>query len=285
MRPVLLGTILLLLPVWGSAGDLRLRSGVVLKDARIVQISEQLVTIVHQGGSVGVEPAEVDLEVLARAHLELEREIAERAQRASTAAANAKERQARVDAQKAEQAKVAQALAESRAGTARAEGSVPNPTGNGKMARQGFNSSARVLELKAAFPPKSVGTANVFIPRSGQGARSYIVSSSVTNLPDGGNISTNTVKSRVQGRVEPFTYDVPSIDVYNWYRSMLQTTTLEALPRTLQMIEARLVEDRQKAQAASGGSSMSGAAQARQTLVWFEKVLRPHLNEWRTLLR
>jgi hypothetical protein len=109
------------------------------------------------------------------------------------------------------------------------------------MARQGSNSSARVLELKAAFPPKSVGTANVFIPRSGQGARSYIVSSSVTNLPDGGNISTNTVKSRVQGRVEPFTYDVPSIDVYNWYRSMLQTTTLEALPRTLQMIEARLV--------------------------------------------
>jgi hypothetical protein len=92
------------------------------------------------------------------------------------------------------------------------------------------------------------------------------------------------VKSRVQGRVEPFTYDVPAQDVWNWYRSMLQTTTLEALPRTLQLIEARMVEDKQKAQAASGGSSMSGAAQARHTLVWFEKVLRPHLNEWRALL-
>ena len=276
---------LLLLPALGHAQEIRLKSGAVLKEARIVQMSENLVTIVHQGGSTGVDPAEVDLEVLARAHIQLEAEITERATRAADAASNAEERQARIDAQKAERLKSIEALAQARAKAApTAQATTAKPAGEGKPSRQSVSPSARVLQLKAAFPPKSVGTANVFIPRSGQGARSYILSSSVTNLPDGGSISTTGVKSRVQGRVEPFTYDVPAQDVWNWYRGMLQTTTLEALPRTLQLIEARLVEDRQKAQALSGGSSMSVAAQAKHTLIWFEKVLRPHLSEWRALL-
>ncbi len=285
MKSVLHWLALLALPSVVHAGDIKLRSGLVLREARIVQISEKLVTIVHLGGSMGVDPAEVDLEVLARAHLELEDEIAGRAQRAAAAAANAEERMARIEALKAEQAKSAPASVGNRTGAAQTvQGKAPQSAGAGKVARSTVSPSSRVLQLKAAFPPKSVGTANVFIPRSGQGARSYIVSSSVTNLPDGGNISTQVVKSRVQGRVEPFTYDVPAPDVWNWYRSMLQTTTLEALPRTLQLIETRMVEDRQKAQAASGGSSMSVAAQAKHTLVWFDKALRPHLNEWRALL-
>ncbi|MBM3843633.1 MAG: hypothetical protein FJ397_10310 [Verrucomicrobia bacterium] len=283
MKFALRWVVLLALPSLVPAGDIKLKSGLVLREARIVQISEKLVTIVHQGGSMGVDPAEVDLEVLARAHLDLEEESAGRAQRAAAAVANAEERMARIEAQKAEQAKPAPAAGGNRNGAAQTVQGKASAAA-GKAARPTVSPSARVLQLKAAFPPKSVVTANVFIPRSGQGARSYIVSSSVTNLPDGGNISTNVVKSRVQGRVEPFTYDVPSQDVWNWYRSMLQTTTLEALPRTLQMIEARMVEDKQKAQGASGGSSMSVAAQAKHTLVWFDKVLRPHLNEWRALL-
>ncbi len=179
MKAALRWFVLLALSAVVQAGDIKLRSGLVLREARIVQISEKLVTIVHRGGSMGVDPAEVDLEVLARAHLELEDETAGRAQRATAATAKAEERMARIEAQKAEQAKSAPASVGNRTGAAQAvQGKAPQSAGAGKVSRSTVSPSSRVLQLKAAFPPKSVGTANVFIPRSGQGARSYVVSSS-----------------------------------------------------------------------------------------------------------
>jgi len=88
-----------------------------------------------------------------------------------------------------------------------------------------------------------------------------------------------------QGRVDAIQYEAPPTDTFTWYRGMIQTTTLEALPRTLTMIDARLAEDRRKFSAQASALSATGQAQAQHTLHWLDKELTPHLAEWRKLLR
>lgn len=83
------------------AADIKLSSGRVLKEARVVAITDKAVSILHAEGTESVEPGELDLEVLARAHMELEVKARERKQKES-------EVQARLDA-RAEQAKREQA--------------------------------------------------------------------------------------------------------------------------------------------------------------------------------
>ena len=65
----------------GEPVDITLTDGRVLNRARIVNIGKETVAIVHAGGATNVPPDLVPLDILGRAHLELERDNQSRKQR------------------------------------------------------------------------------------------------------------------------------------------------------------------------------------------------------------
>jgi hypothetical protein len=257
--------------------DITLADGKVLRSARIVSIGSGSVTIVHGGGVITVGIDQVDLEIVARAKMELEESEARRTLQTEKAKASAEKQKAEKD--QAHKDRVALALAES---TARIGKSPSAPSAK----KPALDRDAKVAALKATFPAKSSGSARVFIPRSGRNDKPYIVSSTVSQLPGGNTYASTTTRHNAgPGRIDTIQYDAPPAEVWSWYQGMFRTTTLQALPRTLEMVEKRLAEDTAKFQQAAGGSSMSGAAQAQHTLYWFQRVLRPHMGEWRSLLK
>lgn len=258
-----------------SASQLTLRNGTTFRNARIIAITGEKVTVVHSEGATVVDVDQVDLETLARAHMQLEEADAARKKRADDATARAAAQIAEEEREKAAR------RAEPRPAPG-ARPAAPAPT----AAKPVLNREHEIMRLKAAFPAKVPGNARVFIPRSGRNDRPYIVSSTVTELPGGQRYSSTTTRHNAgPGRIDTIQYSAPPEETWSWYRSMLQTTTSAALPRTLQMIDTRLAEDTAKFQAQIGGSSASGSAQAQHTLYWFDQTLKPHLAQWRALLR
>jgi len=257
--------------------SITLKTGTVLEDARIVALGKDTATIVHRGGSATVPMADVDLELLARAQMELEETAAVRRQRAAAATKAAEARKAEADEQL--KARVALAHAESAARS----GQLRNPA---KEIQSNENRAGRVAALKAAFPAKAQGNARVFIPKSGKNRRPHLVSSTISEMPDGRRYSsTTTTGSSGEGRVDTIQYSAPPEDTWSWYKSMFYTTTLQALPRTLQLVEQRMAEDTAKYQTASSSLQSSTAAQAQHTLYWIDRQLRPHVAAWRALLK
>lgn len=255
-----------------AASQLTLRNGTIFHNARIIAITGEKVTVVHAEGAAVIDADQVDLETLARAHMRLEETEAARKKRADDATARA----------------AAQRDEEQREKETRRTEPRPAPVVRpaAPAAKPVLNREHEIARLKAAFPPKSAGNARVFIPRSGRNERPYIVSSTVTELPNGQRYASTTTRHNAgPGRIDTIPYSAPPEDTWSWYRSMLQTTTSAALPRTLQMIETRLAEDTAKFQAQVGGVSASGSAQAQHTLYWFDQALKPHLAQWRAVLR
>lgn len=152
-------------------------------------------------------------------------------------------------------------------------------------ARREQPSAEAITALKQRFPARASGNARVFIPKSGQGGRPYIISSSMTEIQGGPKISRQSATTHVNGRVDTIQYDAPSDDVWSWYRGTFQTTTLAALPQTLKMAEERMAADVRKMQSQTGALSGSAQAQAQHTLYWFDKELKPYMQEWRQLVR
>lgn len=266
---VLLGTVL----HGAEPTQLTLRNGTTYRNARIISINGEKVTIAHAEGMKTVDAEQVDLETLARAHMQLEESSAARKKHADEVAKRAAEQQA-------EEARAKSVLRAPAAAAPVSRGQVVPP------AKPMLNREHEIVRLKAAFPAKALGNARVFIPRSGRNERPYIVSSTVAELPGGRRYSSTTTRHNAgPGRVDTIQYSAPPDEAWGWYRSMLQTTTSAALPRTLQMIEARMAEDTVKFQAQLSGSSASGSAQAQHTLYWFDQLLTPHLAQWRALLR
>lgn len=258
---------------------LRLHNGDVYENARILSIRGDNVAISHSGGLTNVPAQFVDLEVLARAKMEIDARKPEEQAAMEAARKRAAEQLAISDA--AEKQEIAIRLAEANA-RERAAGRKQQPIPRGVANAVRRPSAA---ELKARFPAKTVGHARVFIPRSGQGGRPYVMSSTFTEIQGGPSIASSRVRSVANGRIDSIQYDAPSDDMWRWYRGMFQTTTIEALPRTLKMVEERIAEDTRKCQAQAGGLSASGQAQGQHTLQWFQTELRPYIAEWRKLLR
>ena len=261
---------------------LLLSDGSAFEAARIIAITGEKVTIVHAGGVSVVDASLVDLQALARAHMQLEDAASARKLRAEEAAKKAAQQIAAADAEKAETLAVRRAMA----AAYEKRQQQPAPARAAPQARPPISIEAEIMRLKAAFPAKVPGSARVFIPRSGRNESPYIVSSSLADLPDGRQYARTTTRHNAgPGRIDTIQYDAPPDEVWRWYKSMLQTTTSQALPRTLQMIEGRLAEDTAKFRSQIGGSSASGSAQAQHTLHWFERTLKPHLESWRSLTR
>lgn len=259
---------------------IQLSDGTTFFNARIIAITGEKVTVVHEGGAAVVDAALFDLELLARAHMQLEEAATARKKRADEAAKKAAQEIAEADAEKQEVIRVRQAMAEAYA-KGKANGVRPPVVGKATI-----NVEAEIMRLKSAFPAKVPGNARVFIPRSGRNASPYIVSSTVGELPGGRTNARTTVRHNAgPGRVDTIQYEAPPAEVWSWYKSMLQTTTAQALPKTLQMIDTRLSEDAAKFQSLIGGSSMTASAQAQHTLYWFDQTLKPHLEKWRAIAR
>lgn len=124
----------------GMAADITLTSGRKLTDARIVSIGKESVTIVHKAGSEAVAVDEVDLETLARAHMELAAKEEERKRRTAEIAAQQPKRQEEAKKKSEDRANLARAFENAEAG----RGSLTqlSPTKH----------EARLIELKQRFP-------------------------------------------------------------------------------------------------------------------------------------
>lgn len=77
-RALLLACLLTLPLVAAERADLKLKDGRVLKGARVVAIVEKTASIAHAGGLESVPIDDVPLDVLARAHIEIEDKAAEK---------------------------------------------------------------------------------------------------------------------------------------------------------------------------------------------------------------
>jgi hypothetical protein len=284
--------LLLALAVSVSAGEsiakLQLHDGTILTNARIITFTGDNVTIVHSGGASVVRADLVDLETLARAKMRLVDVEAARKAKHDEATQKAATRKAQADQAKKEEIDIRLAMSAARGNTHADAPAVQPPTPPPASKSQG--KSPKPLEsiatLKASFPAKSPGNARVFIPKSGKNNKPYIVSSSVTQLPGGASYSRTTATHNAgEGRYDTIQYDAPSEEMWRWYRGMIQTTTPEALPRTLQMVDARIAEDTAKLQTAAGSLSPSAAAQAQHSLYWFDRTLAPYLAKWRAMVR
>ncbi len=83
--------------------------------------------------------------------------------------------------------------------------------------------------------------------------------------------------------------DVPHVDVWSYYHGMFQTTTVEALPRTISMVEKRVAEDikRWSQRPTSSGRTPrhpSVGYQAEGTVLWLQGDLRRFIDEAKQLV-
>lgn len=228
--------------------DLRLANGDVLKAARIVAIQGDTVTIVYAEGTRSAHAEDVPLDVLARAHMDLEakKKAAANASKApKTAPPDAAEKQARED-----EIKFRLALAK-----AREQAPAPSaPGGNiGDLTQE-----QKLLSLKSQFPQKRRDRVTVGIGRR---------------------------NARYVTRTDTLDIDVPHGDVWTWYRGMVQTTTIQALPRTLRLIDERIARDVAELSRRGSSSDEAATAQSSRTLAWIQEDLQSYLAELRDLVR
>lgn len=220
--------------VGGRAADITLANGLTLKDARIVALGKDTATVVHAGGSATVPQAQLDLEVLARASMELADKTAERKKVNDEVAQRAAARSAEQKEKREEEIQIRLAMANAREKAQGGE-AVPMPV-------RTTGAVQKLAALKAKFP----------------------------------GMRKDTVVGR---RGDKYEISVPALDVWNHYRSMIQTTTIEALPVTLKRIEERLTHDEAELSKRGSRNDLTANTQAHKSLEWFSNQLRPYLAQ------
>jgi hypothetical protein len=96
--------------------------------------------------------------------------------------------------------------------------------------------------------------------------------------------------ARKKGRNElGLEFDVPPRSVWSFYNSYFLATTLDQLPETLAILEARRTQDLAawdwKAKSSASISKSAEHVQAQQTILWLSETLRTYLQEARQLTR
>jgi hypothetical protein len=251
MKPTLiLALIALMSSVLGAAekSDLTLETGRLLKAARIVGISNGQAMIVHQGGTETVPADDVPLDVLARAHMELKAQAEKKKKQTAEMAKVFNERTAAAKEKKDEEIRLRLAAA-----AARERAQIAPPGGSAAAAGTVRDVDRELAALKTQFPAKRKQSVTVHI---------------------GGK----------RPRSDQLEIEVPSGDLWTWYRGMVQTTTLQALPVTLKRINERI--ERDLADLAQRGSLKDEAAQAqaRHSTQWINGELRSYLSQLQGLM-
>lgn len=229
--------------------DIVLANGDVLKAARIVAIKGEVVTIVYAEGTRSARAEDVPLDVLARAHMELE------AKRKATEAAPAKGVKPRPIDDPEEQAKKDELQFRLAMAKVREQTQTATPVEAGTVQR---TPESELMTLKAQFPPKRKLRTSV-----GIGRRNPLYAT----------------------RVDTIEIEVPHGDIWNWYRSMVQTTNLQALPRTLRMIDERIARDLAELSRRGSTSDEAASAQSHRTADWLQQDLQAYLQQLRQLAR
>lgn len=81
-----------------------------------------------------------------------------------------------------------------------------------------------------------------------------------------------------------FEIDVPHPDIWSYYRGALLAATSASAGITLDRLEVRLGEDYRRLEglaATRDGANFTEGEQARRTLLWIDRELWPHLQNWR----
>lgn len=131
--------------------DIALADGRTLKAARIVAIGQETVAITHAAGAATVATDVVPLDILARAHMELEKTEADRKKKAAEIAAKADERTAAAQAKRDEEIRIRLAMANAREQAQGGE-AVAMPR------RSAAALDKAIAELKASTPKHSAAT-------------------------------------------------------------------------------------------------------------------------------
>ncbi|MBM3855575.1 MAG: hypothetical protein FJ399_20880 [Verrucomicrobia bacterium] len=263
--------------------DIELTTGHVLKSARIVTMGERLATIVHSGGSTSVPLEHVPLDVLARARIANEDKEAARKQRAEEAAKAAEDRAAEAETAHHDEIRLRLATANMRA-VAQGGERVEQPKARPPSSRPSRTATpASLAELKERFPRRQTRTVGFL-----KNKKYYLAPATTTTTQIDGNTITSvrqrTPSVTVSGRPDTMSIEVPHPDVYSYYKGMVQTATMEGLPRTLKMIEDRLETDLDRLAGQTGSySDTLNAAQAQASIDWINRSLRPYLGQLRAL--
>jgi hypothetical protein len=91
-------------------------------------------------------------------------------------------------------------------------------------------------------------------------------------------------EGRISVRGDTITFTAPGEDVWFYYRSMVQTTTIQALPATLKRIDARIDADLAQFGKRGVSTDRPASAQARKSAEWIDGDLKPFLSQLRALL-
>jgi len=81
-----------------------------------------------------------------------------------------------------------------------------------------------------------------------------------------------------------FEIDVPHPDIWSYYRGALLAATSASAGITLDRLEVRLGEDYRRLEGVPpppDGANFTEGEQARRTLLWIDRELWPHLQDWR----
>ena len=80
------------------------------------------------------------------------------------------------------------------------------------------------------------------------------------------------------------TIEVPHVDIYSYYKGMVQTATLQGLPVSLQRMETRIESDLSQLHSETASlNNKINAAQASRTITWINGTLRPYLAQLKAI--
>lgn len=265
-----------------GAANIALNDGRILKDARIVAIGQNDVSISHAGGLMGVPIEAVPLDVLARAHMAIEASAAEHKTIADGVAA----RQAKRDDEKAERLNDEIALRKAES-LARERRTLANPQ-NFSNAPVTLNREQQLMALKAKFPKKERRSVPVVTNRTGN---SNVIATATTQTNRGplGSTSETTYRdprNRLNVASDVIEVEVPRVDLYSNYQGWIRIATVQSLPKIIERIEESIERDMEElGKQQHSISNQSGSAQARMTQEWIQTKLHPYLAELKKLER
>ena len=89
----------------------------------------------------------------------------------------------------------------------------------------------------------------------------------------------DTVMVTVDGRRKAIEVDFPSTKLWTHYRALVQGTTVQTLPQTIQRIEQRIKTDFVDLEKTGARSDEAGSAQASKSAAWLTGELLPYLSQ------
>ncbi len=139
-----------------------------------------------------------------------------------------------------------------------------------------------LAELKERFPLKHMRTVGYLKDK-----KFYLTETRTTvSEAQGNRVVTQTQRHPaigVSGKPDTLSIEVPHPDVHSFYKGMVQTATMEGLPRSLKMMEDRIQQDLARLGGTVSLHNSVETAQAAASVAWINGTLRPYLAQLRAI--